>query len=134
MSLIICTYCKKDFEVPIRREKKAKFCSRKCWAIFYATKPKSLKAKKNYSLSKKNELNPNWKGNGVGYEALHAWVHRRLKKPGVCENCHVNKPYDLANRSGKYLRDLSDWEWLCRRCHMLGDGRMKNLKQFANPS
>jgi hypothetical protein len=23
---------------------------------------------------------------------------------------------------------------LCRRCHMLGDGRMKNLKQFANPS
>ena len=80
------------------------------------------------SEAKLAEKNPMWKGDKVGYQALHGWVRRRLHKTKLCEKCHKSLPYDLANRSGKYLRDLSDWEWLCRRCHMLGDGRMKNLR------
>jgi hypothetical protein len=38
-----------------------------------------------------------------------------------CEKCgKVTDKLDCANISGKYLRDLrdiSDYRWLCRRCH-----------------
>ncbi|MCK5061745.1 hypothetical protein KAR28_04290 [Candidatus Parcubacteria bacterium] len=77
------------------------------------------------SKSKLGKKNPMWKGDDVGYNALHAWINRYLPKPKVCECCKKIPPYDLANKSGKYKRDLSDWEWLCRGCHMTKDGRMK---------
>lgn|SRR3990167_9665648 len=60
---------------------------------------------------------PLWKGDGVGYNALHAWIKSRLKKPGECGDCKQIKNLDLANKSGKYERNLSDWLWLCRKCH-----------------
>jgi len=37
-------------------------------------------------------------------------------------------PYDVANISGKYKRDIKDFEWLCRLCHMTKDGRLEALK------
>lgn len=77
------------------------------------------------SHSKKSEKNPQWKGNKVGYTALHNWIKSRLSKPQLCENCKKQKPYDLANKSGNYKRDINDWKWLCRRCHMKEDGRLK---------
>ncbi len=75
-----------------------------------------------------NERNGVWKGDSVGYNALHAWVKRHLVKPHFCHDC--NQPaLDLANISGQYKRDLSDWEWLCRKCHMTKDGRLKALRK-----
>lgn len=79
---------------------------------------------------KLGELNPNWVGDEVKYFPLHKWVKYRMPKPELCEKCEDSPPRDLANK-GTYDRDLSNWEWLCRRCHMLSDGRMKNLKQYA---
>src|SRR5689334_9169323 len=32
----------------------------------------------------KGERNPNWKGAGVGYHALHAWLARERGKPAKC--------------------------------------------------
>ena len=94
----------------------------------------SEESKIKISLSNKNKKinsdNPMWKGDQVGYNALHDYIKSRLPKPKKCQLCKKSKPYDLANKSGKYLRDLIDWYWLCRRCHMLSDGRMKNLIQF----
>jgi len=81
------------------------------------------------NLSDKNGM---WKGDSVGYIQLHAWVKKRFPKPKFCQTCKFSKPYDLANK-GIYDRNLKHWEWLCRRCHMLGDGRMNNLKQYALP-
>ncbi len=73
--------------------------------------------------------NPMWKGDQVGYEGIHAWIKRRLPRPPYCEKCNEkHNKLDLANISGKYLRRLDDWEYLCRRCHMLSDGRMNNLQ------
>jgi len=40
-------------------------------------------------------------------------------------------PHDLANK-GTYDRKLKNWEWLCRKCHMIKDGRMKKLMLIAN--
>lgn len=75
-----------------------------------------------------NERNGQWKGDNVGYDGLHCWVRRRLPQPDRCEKCGEKKEkLDLANISQKYLRRLDDWEWLCRKCHMDGDGRMANL-------
>lgn len=71
--------------------------------------------------------NPMWKGNDVGYFSLHQWVKSRKEKPLFCEQCGVKPPLDLANKSGNYMRDLNDWEWLCRSCHMTIDGRLSKI-------
>lgn len=63
------------------------------------------------------------------YGALHSWIKKRLSKPILCQNCNKRKAYDLANISQQYKRDLSDWNWLCRKCHMISDGRIFQIKQ-----
>lgn len=73
------------------------------------------------------ENNPAYK-NSQKYEAVHAWVRRRLVKPEFCEHCKSKPPVDIANKSGQYLKDLSDWEYLCRKCHMDSDGRNEQLR------
>lgn len=90
---------------------------------------------KEYSLSVKmigdkklNENNSQWVGDDVGSTALHNWVRRRKIKPKNCELCGKNKPSDLANMSGKYKRDVDDFKWLCRKCHMISDGRSEKLR------
>lgn len=72
--------------------------------------------------------NPQWRGDNVGYGKLHSWVRSRFPKPEKCNHCKKVEPVDLANK-GIYNRELKNWEWLCRRCHMVSDGR---LKQFLS--
>ena len=84
------------------------------------------------------EANPQWRGDTAGKASgLHRWVEGRIPKPEVCPKCNQKGLMDLANiRPDKnpetYTRELKNWRWLCRRCHMLEDGRMNNLKQFRN--
>ena len=62
----------------------------------------------------------------IGYYALHAWVKKQIIKPNECEKCGLipsngkdgRSLLDLANKSGEYRKDLEDWLWLCRKCHM----------------
>jgi hypothetical protein len=70
------------------------------------------------------ESNGMWKGDNVSYVALHDWVKYHLPKASSCQRCKKIPPYDLANISSEYLKDLNDWQWLCRRSHMLSDGRL----------
>jgi hypothetical protein len=89
---------------------------------------KSEKQKRHLKKLNKNHKgknNPNWKGNKVGYKALHKWIRQHKPKPKLCEICGKNEPYDLANISGEYKRDINDFEWICRGCHIKKDGRMK---------
>lgn len=74
--------------------------------------------------------NSNWKGDKVGYDALHAWIKRHKTKAKMCNDCGLVPPYDLANISQEYKRDLLDWEWLCRKCHMAKDGRLEAFKKM----
>jgi hypothetical protein len=74
-----------------------------------------------------NIFNGMWKGDSVGIKSLHEWICNHKQKPEFCENCKKNKPYDLANVSQKYKRNINDFKWLCRRCHMQEDGRINNL-------
>ena len=73
------------------------------------------------------EKNGMWKGDKVGLEALHEWVKNRLPRPKLCTLCGIRPAKDLANISQKYKRDLTDWEYICRRCHMIKDGRMEKF-------
>ena len=95
----------------------------------------NINRKGKYTWSKeaadkrKDSGNVMWKGKDANINSIHRWVERRKIKPEFCEKCHIKKPFDLANISQEYKRDINDFEWLCRSCHMKSDGRMKNLKQ-----
>lgn len=72
---------------------------------------------------KKLKHNRNWKGDSVGYFGLHDYIRKHKSKPidSMCEFCHV-KPYrDLANVTGQYTRDFSNWKHLCKKCHLRFD-------------
>ena len=85
------------------------------------TQPKLNNSKR--SLSKLLEKNPQWKGDNVEKKAVHDWIRSRLRKPTLCSNCWEFGFVELANISQEYKRDLSDWKWLCRKCHMKQDKR-----------
>jgi hypothetical protein len=93
----------------------------------YRGKTRTEETKEKIRITKIGARNPNWKGDKVGYASLHEWVRSRLPKSNTCEQCKLVPPRDLANISQEYKRDTNDWEWLCRRCHMLKDGRLKKL-------
>lgn len=78
---------------------------------------KNPERKKRMKELKLLERNPNWSGDDVTYSGIHMWVRRNKIKPLYCEKCNLNVPYELANISGKYKRDLNDFKWLCRSCH-----------------
>ena len=64
------------------------------------------------------------------YRSIHHWVRLNKPKPKLCIDCNLREPLDVANISGKYRRNINDFEWLCRSCHMNKDNRIKNLKQY----
>lgn len=82
---------------------------------------------RNKTECHQNEFNSQWKGDEITYSPLHEWVKRHKPKPRVCENCKKVSPYDLANISQEYHRDIDDFKWLCRKCHMEEDGRKTKL-------
>lgn len=100
----------------------------------------SYEAKKCGSCNNKSRVGVNnaaWKGDEVGYVALHNWVHQWRGKPTSCEHCGVEGEILMrndgmrywsiqwANKSGEYLRDLTDWLGLCISCHRVYDSQRK---------
>lgn len=126
----ICLICNNQFEVKVSREKTAKYCSQKCYIKSRIGNPRSEEFKRKFSLNQIGSKNPNWKGDSVGYSGLHLWIRRNKPKPEFCEHCKKVPPYDLANISQKYKRDVNDYEWLCRSCHINGDGRLENMNRI----
>jgi hypothetical protein len=84
---------------------------------------------RNVHERKEGTYNGLWKGDKISSNPLHGWVRRHKPKPLFCENCKKKEPYDLANISGKYKRDINDFKWLCRRCHMEEDGRLEKVRE-----
>jgi len=73
------------------------------------------------------EKNGMWKGDEVKYGSLHDYIEYHKPKPRNCENCGKIKKLELANISQEYKRDINDYEWICRSCHMNKDGRLNNI-------
>lgn len=117
---VYCKFCKVMFQkLPWElRNNKGIYCSKSCRAkdLFngssFSTKAQEKRAKQF------GKSNPSWKGKGVGYGGLHAWISRRLGKPAHCVLCETTQgKFEWANKSGQYLRDLGDWLRLCISCH-----------------
>lgn len=118
-----CKKCETEFfSYPSQRTGQLKFCSRQCQTSYFSS-----------------ERSVNWKGDAVGYAALHAWIKKIFPKPDHCLQCGNQEQFaidgrsilDLANLSGEYKRELSDWTWLCRLCHSRHDEPYKKRK-WAN--
>ena len=147
-----CKECKnifvKKINISLKTWDKTKYCSQNCKSKSQIGKSSGNKGKKcpNAYLnlgkfSKKGSIAPMkgrkrpditgkkhryWKGDNVGYYALHRWVERNLGKPDICEHCGESglsgKQIHWANKSHKYKRDLNDWIRLCVKCHGIYDG------------
>lgn len=73
-----------------------------------------------------------FKGMAAGYFAKHAYINRKYPKT-ICEDCGATENLDLANISGKYLRDRSDYKVLCRSCHKKFDQRKRTYCKRGHP-
>lgn len=88
----------------------------------FKTKRQEAHLKKTFFFNQDGEKNYKWKGNNVGYKGLHMWIREHKKKPKKCQFCNKETAkLEVANRSGKYKRNLKDWIWLCRSCHLRFD-------------
>lgn len=99
-----CATCGKVFfKHPCRiKVGKGIFCSHSC-----------------HNRARLGEKHGQWKGDKVGYDALHTWVRRRLGKPLKCEFCDKTEgKFEWANKHRIYnRRELSGWISLCVSCH-----------------
>jgi hypothetical protein len=85
--------------------------------------------KLNHKLKHSDSDSPTW-NKKAGYAAIHYYVSKKKQGKGTCERCKLKTKTELANITGIYTREVDDYMWLCRRCHIIFDDRMKNLKQF----
>ena len=61
---------------------------------------------------------PWWKGDAVGYRALHTYLSKHFPKTGTCDECGGSKPTEYALiKDRAYSRERSDYRELCKRCH-----------------
>ena len=100
--------------------KRGKFCSPEC----YRKSEKGIRKSVNTEFRKGqfvNENHPNWKGDEVGYGALHIWILRHWGKAKKCINGHIEKVYQWANITGIYNRDKVNWAEMCLSCHRKED-------------
>ncbi len=85
-------------------------------------RPVRQKKERHFSMSEYKRFT----GTSSEYRGLHYWIEKESGKPTACEKCKrtglSGRKIHWANKSGKYLKEKSDWERLCARCHMLKDG------------
>jgi len=112
---------------------KGKYTKENHWS--YGKKLSEEHKQKISNSALKGSKHHNWAGNEVSYTALHDWVRRRLFKPEFCMLCEIKSPFELANISGKYKRDLTDWLWLCSKCHRIFDNQQRDKRgRFSKKS
>jgi len=63
----------------------------------------------------------NNKKNYIKISNLHSFIRKIKPKQKYCTICNEPQKLQLANISGKYLRTINDYIWLCQPCHSLFD-------------
>ena len=102
-----CIICDKDFRYfpCYKKYKRGKLCSPKCQRIY-----------------QRDENNPFWSGDKIGYHGLHTWLIKKFGKALCCENpkCEhkPTKRYEWSLLKGKeYERKRENFWQLCVSCH-----------------
>ena len=116
----ICEFCNREFSLkyPIseRLWPKRRFCSNFCRTKLC------------------DEKHWHWKGNNVGYRAIHQWLKRNYGLATRCENCgktgiRKNNKWTIewALLKGKnYMKQRDNYWMLCISCH-----RKYDKKEFT---
>ena len=125
-----CKQCGKKFRKPrscgLPEWYRRKHCSRKCQHKSLIGRISPKKGKHYPQTQGKNHYA--WKGDKVGYNALHSWVVKYLGRPDTCEHCDKSglsgHKVQWASKSHKYKRDLADWVRLCPKCHSIYDEKI----------
>lgn len=111
-----CEQCGRDFLAHTTEIKRrgGKYCSRDC---FNKALPQIF-ALRNEDMK-------------MTYTGVHAWIKRVAGQPKYCEICKSTdaKAYDWSNVSGKYIRRKTDWQRLCRSCHIKYDDHTTKRKE-----
>lgn len=141
--------CGKEFDARPAHVRKGfgKFCSRQC---SFKWRSKGPEKRKKYNITTPNKgwfgnrepwnkgiktgiVPANFKGEEVGYDALHDWVNRHKGKAKSCSECGKSEGrMEWANKSREYKRDLNDWISLCVSCHRKFDKGMSAIKKEFN--
>jgi len=87
---------------------------------------RTAEIKEKYRQAKLGSKHPLWKSDDVSYVQLHKWVRSRIPLPIICPKCCNPNKLQLANITGKYTRDLDNWQYMCRRCHFHFDKQPRN--------
>lgn len=134
---LTCQVCSRQYAVQPYRAKTSKHCSRICHnssagkkggkAGIGVSRNKGAKhpylAEYNRTHPLKSERHPHWKGETVGYYALHTWVKRNFGAAVECEECASTRNVEWSNTDRKYTRDRDTWRTLCASCHRIYDIR-----------
>jgi hypothetical protein len=70
-------------------------------------------------------LNPAWRGDAAGEDAIHKWLNAQYPKTGVCEECEQQASrthYAYKHHPKPYTRNRDDYRELCTSCHKRFDG------------
>lgn len=85
----------------------------------------TIKKRVDQLIGKNNGM---WKGDKVGYTALHDWVRSQNGKPQVCEYCgktNEENKIEWCNKNHTYKRKLDDYIAMCTSCHRKYDLKNK---------
>lgn len=152
MAILVTCPCGKDFETKPSRLATGRgvYCTKKCLYTYRKQishhteqtkikigqanrgKKRSLSIKQAISVtSKKQWSKPDYrlkqtkshfKGDCVGYSAIHKWLLRTLGRADKCSFCgETNKKIQWANKSHEYYRKFNDYIPLCISCHRAFD-------------
>lgn len=145
-----CQVCGKSYEVMPYLDKTSKHCSKECHnkiaglaggkagkgiTRYPGKRPKLITRNKTAWMKQfiTGLAAKNWKGDKVGYLALHAWVARCKGTPDTCEKCGKSgfkkQQIHWANIDHKYHRVLDDYIRLCAQCHVDFDKEKKLNKR-----
>ena len=118
-----CIICSKEFKIDRYREKTAKFCSYTCVGLGRVGRIGWSKGKKRDEITGAKHWK--WSGDNVGYHGVHDWISKEAGKANAHTCLQEDKtckgPMNWSNKSGKYLRDRTDWWVLCQSHHMRYD-------------
>ena len=102
----------KNYNVCKKQWDKTKYCSSKC---YFTVNP----------FKRRGKDNQNWKGDNIGYTAIHIWLTTNFKKPTKCEhpNCSgKSKQIEWCLIKGKkYERKRENFICFCHSCHFKYD-------------
>lgn len=62
---------------------------------------------------------------GNSIHSAHNWIKAQNIETLQCKICGSNSNLEWSNKDHKYRKNLNDWQYVCRKCHMKYD-REKN--------